>query len=82
MLNAFCLLLAVNVPSARGSVILFTLAPIGVPIPMESTIITAVAQVAHRGAVLGSVVAISTLPGITALMVTGVMNQAAVLLAG
>ncbi len=44
---------------------------------MVSTIITAVAPEAHRGAVLGVVVAVLTLPGIIAPLVTGLIIQAA-----
>ncbi len=61
LVSALCLYLAVNDPSALGAVIFFTLAPIGVAIPMLSTLITAVAPIAPRGAVLGIVVAVSTL---------------------
>ncbi|HEY6409276.1 MAG TPA: hypothetical protein VIY29_17585 [Ktedonobacteraceae bacterium] len=43
----------------------------------KNCIITAVAPAAHRGAVLGSVVAIFTLPGIIAPLVTGSLIQAA-----
>jgi MFS transporter, ACS family, hexuronate transporter len=75
--SALCLYLAVSVPSALGSVIFFTLAPIGVAIPILATVISAVAPEAHRGAVLGSVVAIFTLPGIIAPLVTGLLIQAA-----
>jgi MFS family permease len=71
------LYLAVNYPSALGAVIFFTLAPIGVAVPMLSTIVTAVAPVAYRGVVLGIVVAISTLSGIIASLVTGLIIQVA-----
>jgi MFS transporter, ACS family, hexuronate transporter len=77
IMSALCLYLAVNNPSASGSVIFFTLAPIGVGIPLVSTLITVVAPIAHRGAVLGIVVAVSTLPGIIAPLVTGLIIQAA-----
>jgi ACS family hexuronate transporter-like MFS transporter len=77
MVSALCLYLAVSVPSALGAVILFTLAPIGVTVPILSTIITAVAPAAHRGAVLGTVVAASTLPGIIAPLITGLIIQSA-----
>jgi MFS family permease len=75
MVSALCLFLAVNIPSSLGAVILFTLAPIGAAVPMVSTIITEVAPEAHRGAVLGTVVAIATLPGIIAPLVTGLIIQ-------
>lgn len=77
MVSALCLFLAVSVPSALGSVIFFTLALIGVTVPILSTIIAAVAPAAHRGAVLGTFVAISTLPGIIAPWVTGLIIQSA-----
>jgi MFS transporter, ACS family, hexuronate transporter len=77
LVSALCLYLTVNDPSALGAVIWFTLAPIGAAIPMVSTIITAVTPLAQRGAVLGLVVAISTLPGIIAPSVTGLLIQAA-----
>lgn len=77
LVSAFCLFLAVNVPSALGAVIFFTLAPIGVAIPILSTIISAVAPEARRGAVLGIFVAVSTLPGIIAPLVTGLIIQSA-----
>jgi MFS transporter, ACS family, aldohexuronate transporter len=77
IVSALCLFLAVNIPSSLGAVILFTLAPIGVAVPMLSTIITAVAPAAHRGAVLGTVVAVSTLPGLIAPLVTGLIIQSA-----
>jgi ACS family hexuronate transporter-like MFS transporter len=75
MVSALCLLLAVSVPSTLGAVFFFTLAPIGVVIPMISTIITGVAPEAYRGAVLGTVVAVLTLPGIIAPLVTGLLIQ-------
>ena len=74
--NAVCLYLSVSVPEAFGSVIFFTLALIGVTFPVLATIITAVAPAAHRGAVLGTYVAISTLPGLIAPLVTGLIIQA------
>ena len=77
MVSALCLFLAVSVPSALGAVFFFTIALFGVTFPMVSTIITAVAPEAHRGAVLGIVVAIFTLPGIIAPLVTGLIIQAA-----
>jgi MFS family permease len=77
MASALCLYLAVSVPSALGAVIFFTLVFIGVPIPILSTIISKVAPAAHRGAVLGVVVAIFILPGIIAPLVTGLIIQAA-----
>jgi MFS transporter, ACS family, hexuronate transporter len=76
MASALCLFLAVSVPSALGAVFFFTLVFIGVPIPILSTIISAVAPAVHRGAVLGIVVAVSTLPGIIAPLVTGLLIQA------
>jgi MFS family permease len=72
IVSALCLYLAVSVPSAPGSVIFFTLALI-----LVSTIITAVAPAVHRGAVLGTYVAISTLPGLIAPLITGLIIQAA-----
>jgi len=75
--SALCLYLAVSVPSALGSVIFFTLALIGVTVPILSTIITAVAPVAHRGAILGTFVAVSTLPGLLAPLFTGLIVQSA-----
>jgi MFS transporter, ACS family, hexuronate transporter len=77
LVSALCLYLAVSVPSALGAVFFFTIALFGVTFPMVSTIITAVAPEAHRGAVLGIVVAIFTLPGIIAPLVTGLIIQAA-----
>lgn len=71
IVSALCLYLAVSVPSALVSVIFFTLALIGVTFPVLATIITAVAPAVHRGAVLGTYVAISTLPGLIAPLVTG-----------
>ena len=71
------LFLAVSVPSTLGSIIFFTLALTGATVPILSTIITTVAPAAHRGAVLGIVVAVSTLPGIIAPLVTGLIIQAA-----
>lgn len=76
IVSALCLYLAVSVPSALGSVIFFTLALIGVTFPVLATIITAVAPAAHRGAVLGAYVVISTLPGLIAPLVTGFIIQA------
>jgi MFS transporter, ACS family, hexuronate transporter len=75
--SALCLYLAVSVPSALGSVIFFTLVLVGVTFPLLSTIITEVAPAAYRGAVLGTYVAISTLPGLIAPLVTGLIIQAA-----
>ena len=75
MASALCLYLAVSVPSALGAVIFFTLVFIGAPIPILLTIISTVAPAAHRGAVLGIVVAIFTLPGIIAPLVTGLLIQ-------
>ncbi len=77
LVSAFCLFLAVSVSSAPGAVFFFTIAPFGVVIPMVSTIITAVVPAAHRGAVLGTVVAVATLPGIIAPLVTGLIIQSA-----
>jgi len=77
IVSALCLYLAVSVPSALGSVIFFTLALIGVSVPILSTIITAVAPAAHRGAILGSFVAVSTLPGLLAPLFTGLIIQSA-----
>src|SRR6266516_4826623 len=77
IVSALCVYLAVSVPSALGSVIFFTLALIGVTFPILATIITAVAPAAHRGAVLGTYVAISTLPGLIAPLVTGLIIQSA-----
>ena len=77
IVSALCLYVAVNVPSALGSVIFFTLAPIGVTVPILSTIITVVTPAAHRGAVLGTVVAVATLPGFIAPLVTGLIIQSA-----
>ena len=77
IVSALCLYLAVSVPSTLGSVIFFTLALVGVVVPVLSTIITAVAPEAHRGAVLGTVVAIATLPGLIAPLVTGLIIQLA-----
>lgn len=76
IVSALCVYLAVSVPSALGSVIFFTLALIGVTFPILATIITAVAPAAHRGAVLGTYGAISTLPGLIAPLVTGLIIQA------
>ena len=77
IVSALCLYLAVSVPSASGSVIFFTLALIGVTVPVLSTIITAVTPAAHRGAVLGTFVAVSTLPGLIAPLFTGLIIQSA-----
>src|SRR6266566_1799098 len=77
IVSALCLYLAVSVPSALGSVIFFTLALIGVSVPILSTIITVVTPAAHRGAILGTFVAVSTLPGFIAPLVTGLIIQAA-----
>src|SRR6266487_1352515 len=77
LVSSLCLYLAVSVSSAPGAVFFFTIAPFGVVIPMVSTIITAVAPAAHRGAVLGTVVAVATLPGIIAPLVTGLIIQSA-----
>jgi MFS family permease len=76
-ISAFGLYLAVSAPSAPGSVLFFTLALIGVSIPLLSTIITEVAPATHRGAVLGTYVAISTLPGLIAPLITGLIIQSA-----
>jgi MFS family permease len=75
--SALCLWLAVSVPSAPGSVIFLTLALVGASIPILSTIITEAAPEAHRGTVLGTYVAISTLPGLIAPLITGLIIQAA-----
>ena len=75
IVSALCLYLSVSVSSALGSVIFFTLALIGVTVPILSTIITAVAPAAHRGAVLGTVLAVATLPGIIAPLFTGLIIQ-------
>jgi len=77
IVSALCLYLAVSVPSALGSIIFFTLALIGVTVPILSSIIAAVAPAAHRGAVLGMFVAVSTLPGFIAPLVTGLIIQSA-----
>jgi MFS family permease len=77
VVSALCLYLAVSVPSAPGSVIFFTLALVGVTIAILATIITAVSPAAHRGAILGSFVAVSTLPGLIAPLVTGLIIQSA-----
>jgi MFS transporter, ACS family, aldohexuronate transporter len=77
MASALCLYLAVSVPSALGSVIFFTLALIGVTVPILSTIIATVAPAANRGAVLGTVVAVTSLPGLIAPLLTGFVIQAA-----
>jgi MFS transporter, ACS family, hexuronate transporter len=77
IVNAVCLYLSVSVPSALSSVIFFTLALIGVTIPILSTIITLVTPTAHRGAILGTFVAVSTLPGLIAPLVIGLIIQAA-----
>ena len=77
IVSAVCLYLSVSVPSALSSVIFFTLALIGVSIPILSTIITIVTPTAHRGAILGTFVAVSTLPGLIAPLVTGLIIQAA-----
>jgi MFS transporter, ACS family, hexuronate transporter len=77
IVSALCLYLAVSVPSALGFIIFFTLALIGVTIPILSSIIAAVAPAAHRGAVLGTFVAVSTLPGFIAPLVTGLIIQSA-----
>lgn len=74
-LNALCLYAAVNA-SSSGAVLFLTLAPIVAGIPMVSTIITAVTPVAYRGAVLGIVVAVSSVSGIIASLVTGLIIQA------
>ena len=77
IMSALCLYLAVSVPSAFGSVIFFTFALIGTTVPMLSTIITAVTPAAQRGAVLGTFVAVSTLPGLIAPLFTGLIIQSA-----
>jgi MFS family permease len=77
LVSALCMYLAVSAPSAVESVLFFTLVPISVGIPLLVTIIMGVAPIAHRGAVLGIVVAISTLPAIVAPSVTGLIIQAA-----
>jgi MFS transporter, ACS family, aldohexuronate transporter len=77
IMSALCLYLAVSFLSTFGAVFFFTIALFGVTFPMVSTIITAVAPKAHRGTVLGIVVAIFTLPGIIAPLVTGLIIQAA-----
>ncbi|HEY6410532.1 MAG TPA: MFS transporter, partial [Ktedonobacteraceae bacterium] len=77
IVTALCLYLAVSVPSALGSVVFFTLALIGVSFPLLSTIIVAVTPASHRGAILGIYVAVSTLPGLIAPLVTGLIIQAA-----
>ncbi len=77
IVSALCLYLAVSVPSAFGSVIFFTFALIGTTVPMLSTIITAVTPAAQRGAVLGTFVAVSTLPGLIAPLFTGLIIQSA-----
>ena len=77
IVSALCLYLAVSVPSAPGSVIFFTLALIGVTVPILSSIIAAVAPTAHRGAVLGTFVGVSILPGLIAPLFTGLIIQSA-----
>jgi len=77
IVSALCLYLAVSVPSALGSVIFFTLALIGATVPILSTIIIAVAPAAHRGAILGTFVAVSTVPGLIAPLFTGLIIQSA-----
>jgi MFS family permease len=71
LVSALCLVLVVSIPSSLGAFFFFTIALFGVTYPMVSRIITAVAPEAHRGAVLGCVVAICTLPGIIAPLVRG-----------
>jgi MFS transporter, ACS family, hexuronate transporter len=77
IVNAVCLYLSVSVPSALSSVIFFTLALIGGTVPILSSIIAAVAPAAHRGAILGTFVAVSTLPGFIAPLFTGLIIQSA-----
>jgi MFS transporter, ACS family, aldohexuronate transporter len=77
IITALCLYLAVSVPSTLLSVIFFSLALIGVGIPLLSTTIVAVAPASHRGAMLGIYVAVSTLPGLIAPLVTGLIIQVA-----
>jgi len=77
IVSALCLYLAVSVPSAVGSVLFFTLALIGVTVPLLSTVIMAVSPAPHRGAVLGTVVAVTTLPGFIAPLFTGLIIQSA-----
>ncbi|HEY6411922.1 MAG TPA: MFS transporter [Ktedonobacteraceae bacterium] len=77
IITALCLYLAVSVPSTLLSVVFFTLALIGVGIPLLSTTIVAVAPSSHRGAILGVYVAVSTLPGLIAPLVTGLIIQLA-----
>ena len=77
IVSAVCLYLSVSVPSALSFVIFFTLALIGVTIPILSTIITLVTPTAHRGAIPGTFVVVSTLPGLLAPLVTGLLIQAA-----
>ena len=76
LLGALCVYLAVSVPSAVGCVLLFTLAPIAVANPTLVTITSTVAPAAHRGAILGILVAVVTLPGLIAPWMTGLIIQA------
>ncbi len=76
LLGALCVYLAESVPSAVGCVLLFTLAPIAVAIPTLVTITSTVEPAAHRGAVLGILVAVVKLPGLIAPWMTGLIIQA------
>ncbi len=76
-MSALCLYLAVSVPATLLSIVFFALTLIGVAIPLLSTTITAVTPAPHRGAILGIYVAVSTLPGLIAPLVTGLIIQAA-----
>ena len=76
LLGALCVYLAVSVPSAVGCVLLFTLAPIAVANPTLVTITSTLAPAAHRGAILGILVAVVTLPGLIAPWMTGLIIQA------
>lgn len=77
VVSSFCLYLAMNISSTLGAVIFLALVPAATGAPMLVTIITAVAPAAYRGTVLGIVIAVSSLSGIIASLVTGLIIQAA-----
>ena len=78
MLCAVFLYLAINIPSTPGAVTFFILsAAAGAAIPVLAAIVLNVTPEEKRGSIQGVAVAIATLPGLLAPLVTGVMIQAA-----
>lgn len=77
VVSALLLYGSVIIPSTIGAVILFTLIPAAVIVPLTATIIANVTPPGGRGAAQGIQVALATLAGIVASGVTGAIIQRA-----